>query len=110
MTMSYDDAGTSGAQRFKIFTGAGRRRDWPDEVKASIVAESFSGREMVCTVARRHALSPSQLLAWRRETIQSVIVSRIHANCEGQPVNPQPTWESNQRGLIARMNPSGNFW
>jgi len=61
--MSYDDAGTSGAQRFEIFTGAGRRRDWPDEVKASIVAESFSRRETVCAVARRHALSPSQLFA-----------------------------------------------
>jgi transposase len=67
MMMPCDDAGTSGVQRFEIFTGAGRRRDWPLEVKASIVAESFSGRETVCAVARRHALSPSQLFTWRRE-------------------------------------------
>ncbi|GAC1574017.1 MAG: transposase [Novosphingobium sp.] len=67
MTMSYDDAGTSGVQRFEVFTGAGRRRDWPDEVRASIVAESFSGRETVSAVARRHALSPSQLFTWRRQ-------------------------------------------
>lgn len=67
MTMSCNDAGSSGAQRFEVFTGAGRRRDWPAELKASIVAESFSGRESVCAVARRHALSPSQLFAWRRE-------------------------------------------
>lgn len=67
MTMSCDDTGTSGVRRFEVFTGAGRRRDWPAEVKASIVAESFSGRETVCAVARRHALSPSQLFAWRRE-------------------------------------------
>ena len=66
MTMSCDDAGTSGVQRFEVFTGAGRRRDWPVEVKASIVAESFSGLETVCAVARRHGLSPSQLFAWRR--------------------------------------------
>ena len=66
MTMSCDDAGTSGVRRFEVFTGAGRRRDWPAEVKASIVAESFSGRETVCAVARRHALSPSQLFTWRR--------------------------------------------
>ncbi|WP_268249030.1 IS66-like element accessory protein TnpA [Novosphingobium colocasiae] len=65
--MSCDDAGTSGVQRFEIFTGAGRRRDWPAEVKASIVAESFAGRETVCSVARRHGLSPSQLFTWRRE-------------------------------------------
>ena len=67
MTMSCDDAGTSGVQRFEVFTGAGRRRDWPDEVRASIVAESYSGRETVSAVARRHALSPSQLFTWRRE-------------------------------------------
>lgn len=67
MTMSYDDAGTSGVQRFEVFTGAGRRRDWPDEVRASIVAESYSGRETVSAVARRHALSPSQLFTWRRQ-------------------------------------------
>jgi transposase len=40
MTMSWDDAGTSGAQRIEIFTGAGKRPDWPPEVKVSIVAES----------------------------------------------------------------------
>lgn len=67
MTMSCDDTGTMGVQRFEVFTGAGRRRDWPAEVKASIVAESFSGQETVCAVARRHALSPSQLFTWRRE-------------------------------------------
>jgi transposase len=67
MTMSCDDAGTGGVQRFEIFTGAGKRRDWPPEVKASIVAESYSGAETVCSVARRHGLSPSQLFTWRRE-------------------------------------------
>lgn len=67
MTMSCDDAGTSGVQRFEVFTGAGKRRDWPPEVKASIVAESYSGAETICSVARRHGLSPSQLFTWRRE-------------------------------------------
>jgi transposase len=67
MTMSYDDAGTRGVQRFEVFTGAGKRREWPPEVKASIVAESYSGLETVCAVARRHGLSPSQLFAWRRQ-------------------------------------------
>ncbi len=67
MTMSCDDAGTSVVQRFEVFTGAGKRRDWPSEVKASIVAESYSGAETVCAVARRHGLSSSQLFAWRRE-------------------------------------------
>jgi transposase len=67
MKMPCDDAGTSEVQRFEVFTGAGKRRDWPPELKASIVAESYSGAETACAVARRHGLSPSQLFTWRRE-------------------------------------------
>lgn len=53
-------------QRFEVFTGSGRRRRWPDEVKALIVAESCRPGETVCGVARRHGLLPQQLFAWRR--------------------------------------------
>ena len=67
MTMSCDDAGISGVQRFEVFTGAGKRRDWPPEVKVSIVAESYSGAETISAVARRHGMIPSQLFTWRRE-------------------------------------------
>jgi transposase len=67
MMMPYDDAGTSGVRRFEVFTGAGKRRDWPPEVKAAIIAESYSGRETACAVARRHGLSPTQLFNWRRD-------------------------------------------
>ena len=67
MTMSGDDVSTSMVQRFEVFTGSGRRRDWPAEVKAAIVAESYSGRETVCSVARRHGLAPNQLFRWRSE-------------------------------------------
>ena len=67
MTMSGDDAGISGVQRFEVFTGAGKRRDWSPAVKASIVAESYSGTETVCAVARRHGIASTQLFTWRRE-------------------------------------------
>lgn len=67
MKMSCDDAGTSGVQRFEVFTGAGKRREWSAAAKVSIVAESYSGQETVCAVARRHGLAPSQLFAWRRK-------------------------------------------
>jgi len=67
MTMSCDDAGMSGARRFEVFTGAGTRRRWPAEIRASIIAESYSGSETVSAVARRHGLAPSQLFTWRRE-------------------------------------------
>lgn len=58
MIISGDDPASKGAQRFEVFTGAGKRRDWPPEVKASIVAECYSGREGVSAVARRHGLDP----------------------------------------------------
>lgn len=67
MTMSGDDVGTNVVQRFEVFTGAGRRRDWPAEVKAAIVAESYSGQEAVSSVARRHGIAANQLFAWRRQ-------------------------------------------
>lgn len=54
-------------QRFEVFTGAGRRRAWSAEEKARIVAESHVPGETVCSVARRHALTPQQLFTWRRE-------------------------------------------
>lgn len=67
MSMSCDDAGSRPVRRLEIFTGAGRRRVWEDDVKAAIVAESYSGHETVCAVARRHGLSHSQLFSWRRQ-------------------------------------------
>ena len=67
MIISGDDPVSRGAQRFEVFTGAGTRREWPPEVKVSIVAECYAGREGVSAVARRHGLDPSQLYAWRRD-------------------------------------------
>lgn len=54
------------ARRIEVFTGAGRRRTWSSEQKATIVAESYAGGESVCAVARRHGLTPQQLFTWRR--------------------------------------------
>ncbi len=54
-------------RRLEIFTGAGRRREWPPEEKSLIVAESYEADETVCAVARRHGLTPQQLFTWRRE-------------------------------------------
>ncbi|RJT26021.1 transposase [Mesorhizobium waimense] len=54
------------ARRFEVFTGSGRRREWLPDEKARIVAESYEAGETVSAVARRYALSPQQLFAWRR--------------------------------------------
>ncbi len=59
--------GSDVSRRLEIFTGAGRRRSWSVGEKAAIVAESYAGVTSVCDVARRHALTPSQLFTWRRE-------------------------------------------
>lgn len=53
-------------RRFEVFTGSGRRREWSDERKAEIVAESYAPGVTVCAVARRHGLTPQQLFTWRR--------------------------------------------
>lgn len=53
-------------RRFEVFTGSGRRREWSDERKAEIVAESHEPGVTVCAVARRHGLTPQQLFTWRR--------------------------------------------
>jgi transposase len=53
-------------RRIEVFTGAGRRRSWSREEKASIIAESYGAGETVCAVARRNGLTPQQLFAWRR--------------------------------------------
>jgi transposase len=59
-------------RRFEVFTGTGRRRGWPAEEKARIVAESYEAGESVSAVARRYALSPQQLFAWRRAALRAV--------------------------------------
>ncbi|WP_245332022.1 transposase [Bradyrhizobium sp. NAS80.1] len=52
---------TEPVRRLEVFTGAGRRRKWSDEDKARIVAEIVASGDSVCSVARRHGLSPQQL-------------------------------------------------
>jgi transposase len=40
-------------RRFEVFTGNGRRREWSDDQKAQIIAESCETGVTVCSVARR---------------------------------------------------------
>jgi len=62
-------------RRLEIFTGSGRRREWLPDEKARIVAESYEVGETVSAVARRYALSPQQLFAWRRAARQPLVAS-----------------------------------
>jgi transposase len=65
----------------EVFTGVGRRRTWPADEKAAIVAESYAPGRTVCGVARRHGLTPAQLFTWRR------LARRAR-----RPVNEPPVW------------------
>lgn len=53
--------------RYEVLAGIERRRRWSDEEKRRIIAEAFSCREGVSSVARRHEIYPQQIYRWRRE-------------------------------------------
>jgi transposase len=86
MTISCDDTGMKPVRRFEVFTGTGHRREWSDEKRAAIIAESYSGAESVSAVARRHALAPSQLFTWRREFRRAAQA----ASAEAVAIEPEP--------------------
>ncbi len=67
LIISGDDPGAKGTQRFEVFTGLGRRREWSPEVKVSIVAGRYAGAETVSAVARRLRFGPFKLCTWRRD-------------------------------------------
>jgi transposase len=50
----------------EVISGARRRRDWSDDEKLAIIAESFSARSSISAVARRHGINKNQLFQWRR--------------------------------------------
>src|SRR4051795_13023637 len=83
------------ARRLEVFTGAGRRRNWPADEKAAIVAESYAPGRTVCGVARRHGLTPAQLFTWRR------LARRVRL-----PVPEPPVQELPVRFVPAVVEPS----
>ena len=83
------------ARRIEVFTGAGRRRTWPADEKAAIVAESYAPGRTVCGVARRHGLTPAQLFTWRRLARRSrvpkapaLFVPAVVEPSPGPPLDP----------------------
>src|ERR1035438_4355272 len=44
----------------------GRRRGWSDDEKLRIVTESFRAPRAISSTARRHGMSRSLLMTWRR--------------------------------------------
>ena len=54
-------------QRVEVITGRRRRRDWSDEEKARILAESAQPEVNISEVARRNGVSRGLLNVWRRK-------------------------------------------
>jgi transposase len=61
-----DDTKPRRPRRVEVFTGPERRRDWPDERKIAMVAESLAPGTNVSELARQHEINPQQLFGWRR--------------------------------------------
>ena len=69
-------------RRIEVITGVERRRDWADEQKLSIIAESSQDGVVISDVARRHGLRPQQLFNWRNEFRKREAAKLI---CDGTP-------------------------
>ena len=53
-------------RRLEVITGTGRRRQFSEDFKASIVEETLVPGAVISEVARRIGLSPQQVFTWRR--------------------------------------------
>ncbi|UPK20555.1 transposase [Bradyrhizobium sp. 131] len=60
-----DDIRRPLTQRIEVYAGAGRKQ-WLDDLKARIVAESLEPGAVVTDIARRHGCRPQQVHDWRR--------------------------------------------
>jgi transposase len=63
---SSDDTKVRRPRRIEVFTGPERRRDWPDERKIEIVAETLAPGVNISEIARGHEINPQQLFGWRK--------------------------------------------
>jgi transposase len=60
--------------RLEVLEGPTGRRDWPDDVKGQIVAETLKPGARVVDVARRHGIGAQHLSTWRRLAREGKIV------------------------------------
>ena len=85
-----DDAKDDGYRRVEVLTGPGRRRQWLDDEKARIVAETAEPGAKVTEVARRWQVSPQQVFDWRRQARQALVSATTTAGPSFVPVVPEP--------------------
>jgi transposase len=72
-----DDTKARRPRRIEVLTGPERRRDWPDERKIAIVAESLAPGVNASEIARRHDINPQQLFGWRKKFRAEAVVIAV---------------------------------
>jgi transposase len=78
-------------QRVEVITGRRRRRDWSDEEKARILAESADPGVNISEVARRNGVNRGLLNVWRRKARRAsgeapqFVQLRLDDGVEGRP-------------------------
>lgn len=74
-----DDAKGVGHRRIEVLTSAGCRRQWSDDDKARIVAETAQPGAVVTEVARRWQVTPQQVFDWRRQARRALAAASASA-------------------------------
>lgn len=88
-------------QRIEVITGTGRRRQWPDDVKAAIVAETLQDGAVITEVARRHRVSASQIFTWRKKARERAAALTAEATSFAPVVMRYPSVQSASPGPLS---------
>lgn len=88
-------------QRIEVITGTGRRRQWPDDVKAAIVAETLQEGAVITEIARRHRVSASQIFTWRKKARERAAVLSAEAMSFAPVVMQYPSVQPASSGPLS---------
>ena len=113
---------SDGFQRIEVITGTGRRRQWPDDVKAAIVAETLQEGAVITEIARRHRVSASQIFKWRKKArnrrtavtaeaalFAPVVMQHLSvASASSDPLSSPPMIELELNGAKLRIPPNAS--
>lgn len=102
-----DDAKGIGYRRVEVLTGPGRRRQWSDDEKAQIVAETAEPGAKVTDVARRWQVSAQQVFDWRRQARKALAEATAPAEASFVPVVAEAPGPAPEAAAAAtRQSPS----
>lgn len=88
-------------QRIEVITGTGRRRQWPDDVKAAIVAETLQEGAVITEIARRHRVSASQIFTWRKKARERTAALTAEATSFAPVVMQDPSVQPASSGPLS---------